>query len=96
MFDRVPGMLRRCGSADALSVNIKGYEPGIEKLNGALAAEAGCSAIGTPACPNASVYAEMTATISAPGRYGPVQQPVCQARLGAIWRACAGLAVVHR
>jgi len=65
---------QHCGSAVLISVNVKGYEPGFEKLDGALHDSMGCTEDppGTRTCvrQSAAVYARMTAAISAPGHYG--------------------------
>ena len=65
---------QRCRSDVLLSVNVKGSEPGFEKLDGALHESMGCTevATGTWSClrQGAAVYIEMTATISALGHYG--------------------------
>jgi len=66
---------QHCGSADLLSINVKGYEPGFEKLDSALHESMECTEDppGTWTCSSqsAAVYARMTATISAAGHYGP-------------------------
>lgn len=65
---------QNCGSAVLISVDVRGNEPGFEKLDVALHDAMGCAEDppGTWTCSlqTAAVYASMTATISPPGHYG--------------------------
>jgi hypothetical protein len=77
-----------CGSSDLIAVNIKGFEPGIEKLNAAiadLATAAGCpdgSGVGGSDCPiMVSPYVEVTASVSAPGEYSNLCHGKCDRML---------------
>ena len=65
---------QNCGSAVLISVNVRGDEPGFEKLDAALNDALGCTEgpPGTWTCshPTAAVFAGMTVAISSPGHYG--------------------------
>jgi len=65
---------QHCGSEVLISINVKGYEPGFEKLDDALNEAMGCTEdpAGTWTCSRqtAAVYAGMAVSISAPGHYG--------------------------
>jgi hypothetical protein len=65
---------QHCADPAVISVDVKGYEPGFETLDGALHAAMECAEAppGTWTCgrQSAAVYADMTVRISAPGQYG--------------------------